>query len=219
MNEIDPQTPWSRQIAAVAFKHWVLKGFGITVFISLFFVAYFYLLKNPAYPITLMPIIGLDRLIGFQPLALPVYLSIWVYVSLPQALLATRRELYVYATAMAATCLAGLTVFYFWPTAVPPANIDWAQFPDVSFLKSIDATGNACPSLHVATTVISAAWVHHVLRRFGAPWWILIVNWAWCTGIVYSTLATRQHVAVDVLAGLALGVLAAYLSLRQRVLG
>jgi membrane-associated phospholipid phosphatase len=56
-----------------------------------------------------------------------------------------------------------------------------------------------------------------LLRRFGAPLWMLIFNGAWCIGIVYSTLATRQHVAVDVLAGLLLGALAAYLSLRHRV--
>ena len=35
--------------------------------------------------------------------------------------------------------------------------------------------------------------------------------------IIYSTLVTRQHVAVDVLAGLMLGVMAAYLSLRHRM--
>ena len=40
-----------------------------------------------------MPVIWLDRLIGFQPQALPIYLSMWVYVSLPPALLSTRREL------------------------------------------------------------------------------------------------------------------------------
>ena len=121
------------------------------------------------------------------------------------------------AVAMAGTCLAGLIVFYFWPTAVPAANIDWAQYPDVAFLKSMDASGNACPSLHVATAVFSGIWLHHLLRRFGAPLWILILNWAWCIGIVYSALATRQHVAVDVLAGLVLGVPAAGLSLRHRV--
>jgi len=81
----------------------------------------------------------------------------------------------------------------------------------------MDASGNACPSLHVATAVFSAIWLHHLLRRFGAPPWILIANWVWCSGIVYSALATRQHVAVDVLAGLVLGVLAATLSLRHRV--
>ena len=217
LNENSRQTPWYRQAAAVILTHIHLKSIGTMLFIGLFFGAYFYLLKTPAYPATVMPITLLDRLIGFQPLALPMYLSLWVYVSLPPALLATRRELYGYGLAMAGTCLAGLTVFYFWPTAIPAADIDWAQYPDVAFLKSMDASGNACPSLHVATAVFSGIWLHHLLRRFGAPLWMLSVNWVWCIGIVYSALATRQHVAVDVLAGLALGVLAATLSLRHRV--
>lgn len=210
-------TPWYRQIAAVLCRHVYLKGIGTTLFIGLFFGAYFYLLKNPAYPPTVMPFTWLDRLIAFQPQALPFYLSMWVYVSLPPALLATRRELALYGLVIAATCLAGLIVFYFWPTAVPAADIDWAQSPDLGFLKSIDASGNACPSLHVTTAVFSGVWLHHLLRRFAAPRWILIVNWAWCIGIVYSTLATRQHVVVDVLAGLALGLPAAWLSLRHRL--
>ena len=217
LNENSQQTPWYRQAAAVMSTHVYRKSIGTTLFISLFFSAYFYLLKQPTYPATVMPITSLDRLIGFQPLALPLYLSLWVYVSLPPALLATQRELYGYALVMAGTCLAGLIVFYFWPTLVPAADIDWALYPEVEFLKSIDASGNACPSLHAATAVFSGIWLHHLLRRFGAPPWILMFNWLWCTGIVYSALATRQHVAVDVLAGLVLGVLAATLSLRHRV--
>ena len=216
LSENNLQTPWYRQAAAVIAMHLYLKSIGTTLFIGLFFGAYFYLLKRPAYPTTVMPITLLDRLIGFQPLALPWYLSLWVYVSLPPALLATRRELYGYGLAMAGTCLAALIVFYFWPTAVPAANIDWAQYPDVAFLKSMDASGNACPSLHVATAVFSGIWLYYLLRRFGAPPWILILNWTWCIAIVYSAMATRQHVAVDVLAGLALGVPAACLSLRRR---
>lgn len=217
LNEDSQQMPWYRQAAAVIPMHMHLKGIGTMLFIGLFFGAYFYLLKAPAYLITVMPITLLDRLISFQPLTLPMYISLWVYVSLPPALLATRRELYGYGLAMAGTCLAGLIVFYFWPTAVPAANIDWAQYPDVDFLKSMDASGNACPSLHVATAIFSGIWLHHLLRRFGTPLWMLTFNWTWCIGIIYSTLATRQHVAVDVLAGLVLGVLGAYLSLRQRM--
>ena len=217
LNENSQQMPWYRQAAAVIPMHMHLKSIGTMLFISLFFGAYFYLLKAPAYLTTVMPITVLDRLIGFQPLTLPMYISLWVYVSLPPALLATRRELYGYGLAMAGTCLAGLIVFYFWPTAVPAANIDWAQYPDVDFLKSMDASGNACPSLHVATAIFSGIWLHHLLRRFGTPLWMLTFNWTWCIGIIYSTLATRQHVAVDVLAGLVLGVLGAYLSLRQRM--
>lgn len=213
------KTPWHRQAAAAITIHMYLKSIGTMLFIGLFFGAYFHLLKSPAYPPTVMPLILLDRLIGFVPQALPVYLSLWVYVSLPPALLETRRELYGYGLSMTVTCLSGLIVFYFWPTAVPAAHIDWALYPDMDFLKNMDASGNACPSLHVTTAVFSGIWLHHLLRRFGAPPWILIFNWAWCIGIVYSTLATRQHVALDVLAGLALGVLAAYLSLRLNATG
>ena len=208
------QTLWYRHIAAVVFKHGYLKGIGITVFISLFFAAYFHLLNHPAYPTTVMPIIWLDRLIGFQPLALPFYLSIWLYVSLPPALLATRRDLYFYAIAITGTCLSGLIIFYFWPTVVPAANIDWTQSPDMAFLKSIDASGNACPSLHVAFAVFAAAGLARELRAIGAPGWLRALNASWCIGIVYSTIATRQHVALDVLAGSALGALVAALHLR-----
>ena len=216
MTQIDSAAPWYRQATAALAKHGVLKAIGSMLFIGVFFGAYFYLLKNPAYPTTVMPFTLLDQMIDFQPHAMPLYLSLWIYVSLPPALLASRRELYGYGAAMAGTCLAGLFIFYLWPTAVPAADIDWALYPGVDFLKNIDASGNACPSLHVATAIFSGIWLHHLLRRFGAPLWILSFNWVWCSGILYSTLATRQHVAVDVLAGLALGVLGAYLSLRQR---
>ncbi|MFC1719622.1 phosphatase PAP2 family protein [Pseudomonadota bacterium] len=209
---------WYRLMAAAATRHLLMKSLGTTLFIGVFFVAYFYLLKNPAYPTSIMPFTWVDRMIPFQPLALPLYFSLWLYVSLPLGLLSTRREMYGYGLAMATTCLVGLVFFYFWPTVVPAANIDWARYPNVIFLKDLDASGNACPSLHVTTAIFSGICLHQVLRRFGTPTWLLIFNILWCAGIIYSTLATRQHVAVDVLAGLALGSLAAYLSLRLGIL-
>ena len=42
------------------------------------------------------------------------------------------------------------------------------------------------------------------LRSVDAPGWVLALNWLWAAGIVYSTLATRQHVLRDVLGGTAL---------------
>ena len=209
-------TPWYRQIAAVIPRHIALKSVGTMLFIGLFFGAYFYLLKDPAYPTTVMPLTLLDHLIGFQPQSLPLYISLWLYVSLPPALLATKRELYGYGLSMAVTCTAALIIFYFCPTAVPAAHINWALYPDMNSLKNMDDSGNACPSLHVATAVFSGFWLHYLLRRFDAPLWLLAFNLTWCIGILYSTLATRQHVALDVLAGIALGMSSAYLSLRYR---
>ena len=211
------QAPWYRRIAAAIIQHVYLKSIGIPLFIGVFFGAYFYVLKTPAYPTTVMPFTWLDQMIGFQPWAMSLYVSLWVYVSLPPALLVTRRELYRYGMAMAGTCLVGLLVFYFWPTAVPAADIDWARYPGVDFLKNVDAAGNAFPSLHVATALFSGLWLDHLLRRFGAPRWSRLVNGVWCIGIIFSTLATRQHVVVDVWGGLMLGGAAAWLSLRHDV--
>ena len=216
MNENKPQLNWYQLAAKAIPKHVYLKSIGTTLFITVFFGAYFYLLKHPAYPITVMRITQLDQMIGFQPLALPVYVSLWFYVSLPPALFSTRRELYQYGAAMALMCITALIIFYLWPTAVPVANIDWSQYPNVNFLKNVDASGNACPSLHVATAFFSGIWLHYLLRRFGAPPWILIINSIWCMAIIYSTIAIRQHVAVDIWAGLALAGLAGLISLRYR---
>ncbi|MDO8249664.1 MAG: phosphatase PAP2 family protein [Rhodoferax sp.] len=216
MRDSHPPLAWYRQLVAVVPQHLWLKATVTPLFIALFFGAYLYLLKSPVYPITVMPVTVLDQFIGFQPRAIWLYVSLWVYVSLPPALLGTRRELFDYAAAMAAACLMGLLIFYFWPTAVPAAQVDWALHPGMDFLKSMDAGGNAFPSLHVATAAFSAVWFNFILSRFGAPRSVLGLNWAWCAGIVYSTVAIRQHVVVDVIAGLVLGTLVAYLSLRRR---
>lgn len=207
---------WVRRAASAFISHWGLKAIGIPALIGAFFVAYFYLLRHPAFPVSVMPLTALDRLIAFEPRALPLYLSIWIYVSLPPALLTTRRELKAYALDIGLTCLLGLLVFYFWPSTVPTGEIDWALSPAVGLLKDMDAAGNACPSLHVATAAFSCCWLAHLLRRLDAPRGVLFLNALWFIGIAWSTLATRQHVLIDVVAGLTLGLLAATLSLRWR---
>ena len=183
------------------------------LFLLVFFAGYIYLLHHPFFPVTEMPLTLLDHLIGFQPRALFLYVSLWVYVSLPPSLQATRAELFYYGWAVGALCVVGLACFLLWPTAVPAANIDWERAAGFSILKGVDAAGNACPSLHVATAVFSAVWLNRQLLEVDAPRYVRLCNWAWCAGIAYSTLATKQHVAVDLYAGAALGWFAASLSL------
>lgn len=198
-------------------SQWLLKSIGTTIFITVFFLFYLYLLKNPFFPVTVMPLTALDRAIGFQPWTLVLYVSLWVYVGLPPALMETRRQLINYGWAAGALCLAGLVIFLVWPTAVPPPDIDWDRYPGFGFLKDIDDAGNACPSLHVATAIYSAIWLERLLREMGRGTVIRILNWLWCVGIVYSALATKQHVAVDAYAGAMLGILGAALSLQPGV--
>ncbi|MDE2585214.1 MAG: phosphatase PAP2 family protein, partial [Betaproteobacteria bacterium] len=103
----------------------------------------------------------------------------------------------------------GLSCFLFWPTAVPSGTLDWNAFPGSEILQGVDAAGNACPSLHVATAVFSGVWLHRLLGQIEGPRTLQLVNLGWCCAIVYSTLAIKQHVALDMLAGTVLGLAAA----------
>lgn len=194
---------------------WCFKAAGTTAFMTLFFWGYLSLLHQPLFAVTVMPLTVIDRWVGFQPVFLPFYLSLWLYVSLPPAFLQSRRELLAYGWHVGLLCLLGLLVFLLWPTVIPETRIDWASFPGVSALKTLDAAGNAFPSLHVATAVFSALWLHRQLPEMGAGRGLLLFNAVWCLAIVYSTLAIKQHVFLDVLAGLLLGGGAALWSLRR----
>jgi len=207
-------TGWLRPAGVRVLTWWPVKLIGTAGGMTLFFSVYFWVLQHPLAPVTIMPLTAVDRWIGFQPAALPVYLSLWVYVSLAPALLINRRELISFGLAWVALSVVGLGIFLCWPTAVLQSGVDWSQHPHFAFLKSVDAAGNACPSLHVAFAVFSAVWVGRSLRELGAGRGLRALNWLWCLGILYSTMATGQHVFLDVLAGTALGVLVAVVHLR-----
>ncbi len=205
---------WLHQVGARVLVWWPAKMIGITLGMTAFFIVYFQLLHHPLFPVTTMPLTALDRLIGFRPEALPLYLSLWFYVCLAPALVINRRELISYGLAAVALSVIGLGIFLFWPTIVPRPEVDWSLHPSFMFLKSVDASGNACPSLHVAFAVFTAVWFGRILRQMGAGRLVHVLNWVWCVGILYSTVATNQHVALDVLAGAALGALVATMHLR-----
>jgi len=202
-----------RARSRIAFK-WPTKMTGTVVIMAGFFVAYFWLLDHPRYPPTPVPRVFLDRMVPFQPSALALYVSLWVYAPLAPALMRSRREMWSFALAAVALSLAGFAVFYLWPTTLPKPDVATPAAPSLFFLKGVDASGNAFPSLHVAFAVFSAPWVGRMLREIGAGPFVRALNWAWCLGIIYSTLAIRQHVALDALSGAALGAAAAALHMR-----
>lgn len=206
-----PRGPFMRVLIR-SFTHFWLKSLGTAGFMYLFFRAYFYLLMHPSGPVTTIPATALDHWIGFQPWTLPLYLSLWVYVSLPVALLATKEEVVRYGWRIALLCLVGLGIFLLWPTRMSPIGIDLIAHPEFSILKGLDAAGNACPSLHVATAFFSAIWLDRIGKAMGLGAGFRLFSAVWCAGIVFSTIGTGQHVAIDVLGGLLLGGLGGVLS-------
>lgn len=204
---------WLRQAKYRAFRLWPLKTLGITGFMLLFFLGYFGVMQHPLATPTVMPLTIIDEWIPFTPAAFGFYASLWLFVSLPPAFLLDLRQLLGYGLWIGALCISSLIVFWVWPTTIPPFGLDWEQYPTIAKIKGFDISGNACPSLHVATAVFSAAWLHHILRLINAPRWMAIANWIYCLIIIWSTIAIRQHVAIDAIAGTAVGLTFAQLSL------
>jgi hypothetical protein len=208
--------PWQTLLGQRMRYLWWLKFLGVCAFMWLFFIGYFHTLRNPPREVMLMPLTWLDGAVAFQPRALWIYLSLWVYIGVAPGLLSAFRDLLMYTLWIGALCAVGLACFHFWPTAVPRPAMDLSGYPGFALLQGVDATGNACPSLHVATAAFTALWVEHLLRVIGAPAWLRWSNGLWVGAIVWSTLATKQHVVWDAAGGLALALVFAALSLAGR---
>ena len=210
-------TCWLGQLQPRLAAHWCLKAAAIPVGAAGFFVVFFWLLNHPVFPVTRLPDSPLDRLIDFHPAAILPYASLALYVLLVPALLRGRREITAYSAAALALAVAGLGVFLFWPTAISRPAIDWPWPRSVEFLAQVDAPGNACPALPVAFAMLTAIWLERLLRQAAAPDGVRLLNGVWAAAIVYSTVATKQHGAVGVLAGITLGLAGALWYPRQPV--
>jgi membrane-associated phospholipid phosphatase len=183
---------------------------------GLFFMAYFAVQRHPSHAALVMPRTALDLSIPFQPLALLAYVTLWIYLGVGPGLQRTAREFAVYGAWLGGMCVSALAIFYFWPTRVPLSMAIANGFPGFSTLHRVDETGNACPSMHVAVAIFTVVRVDELLRSMQLPATLRVVNAAWFALIVYSTLATKQHVVLDVIAGAMLGLMFAAMSLRWR---
>jgi len=207
-------TRWLRALWLRCKTLWPLKLVGNTVATIGFFPLYFWIMKN-AGQAWVLPLTAFDRLIAFWPAVLPIYLSLWGYIALPVLLAKDKRELWSFSFGCAAMTALALVVFWFMPTAIPNFTIDATPGTSLHFLKTVDSAGNAFPSLHVSFSVFTCIVLARQLRDAGAPAWLRLFNVAWAVAIVYSTMAVRQHVLIDVLGGLALGLALGFVS-RER---
>lgn len=206
---------WHHQIADRVVYLWPLKAFGTMTFMVLFFWGYFTVLHNPLTPPLVMPVTWLDTWIGFSPSAFPAYVSLWVYVSLAPALMGNLRALRGFGLWMGGLCVFCLAIFWLFPTSIPPFPIDLNAYPEFAIIKGLDASSNAFPSLHVATAVFSAFWLNRLFGQINAPRTLQWLSALQCSVIIWSTIATRQHVVLDAIGGVVVGTVFAALSFRQ----
>ena len=158
-----------------------------------------------------VPELALDRAVPLQPAWMLVYGSQWIFSFLPvfvvRGVELRRRTVLAYLTIV----LVAYAGFLAYPTLAPRPPVvpgDGFFAWGLRFVYDTDPPYNCFPSLHVAYSFLAALTSHRVHRGLG----IAALSWATLVGI--STLYTKQHYVVDVVAGIIIAVAAWAIFLR-----
>lgn len=159
------------------------------------------------------PELFLDRLVPLRPSWALIYGALYLFLIL-LPVVAVRQEEHIRRTVAAylTVWITAYVCFLLLPTRAPrPAEVPGGGFGawSLGLLYAADPPYNCFPSLHVAHSFVSALTCHRLHRGLGRA------TLAAASLVALSTLYTKQHYALDVLAGILLAYGAHALFLRR----
>lgn len=177
----------------------------------IFWSLYLFLSRNSIIKVHELPMTALDRWAGYHPSPWAwIYESIFLLTGVAPWLIVSREQLRRYLTGFAMLSLISFVVFVIFPVASPrPEGMEASAF--LLFITHIDGPLNAFPSLHAGCLIFNLALIHRLFGRQLHPF-ISVALWIWAGLILFATLATKQHYAVDLLVGGLLGWVADWLA-------
>jgi membrane-associated phospholipid phosphatase len=195
-SSVDSEKSWVARIAGL----WREK-LCLTVALNIvFWSAYFFLSRHALLRVHSLPMTWLDNWAGFRP-----YPWVWIYESnflLVGAIpwfIVTRDELRRCVAGFILLAAVSFAIFVVFPVASPrPADLGTNPF--MLFIAQADGPLNAFPSLHASTLIFTLALAKRLFgRRLSPVVFAALILWAGL--ILFGTLATKQHYAIDLLAG------------------
>jgi membrane-associated phospholipid phosphatase len=149
-----------------------------------------------------------DRVVPFLPWTVFLYLSDYLLIFVSFLLCRSKagaiRFLATQLSVIAFATLMHWAVPIAFPRELYPLPPGLAALPALAMdlLRGFDAATSCMPSLHVAGAVLAALLIRRE-RPKAFPWLL-----TWAAVVAVSTLTTKQHYLLDVLAGVALAVVA-----------
>jgi membrane-associated phospholipid phosphatase len=202
----DDTTPMTMgEVISRARANLVLKV-GLSVGLTLLFaVCYVLPQRVPVFPATAMRETWLDRAIPFEPGAIYVYESLLLLMPIAPWMMRSADRLKRYSLGLAAMDLIGAAFFVLLPTSVPRPQVSHDAHTLYGLVVALDANLNAFPSLHAAYALFHGAWCQGMFCT-GKGRASRVFFWCWAWGIVVSTLLVKQHVVIDCVGGVVLGL-------------
>lgn len=192
---------WPARVTAC----WQLKLLLSFLALLLFWTGYFLMGHYPLMPVHTLPQSWIDRWIGFHPdVWVWIYQSVYLPMNLIPWLSERREDLWRYVNGFAVLSLISFAIFIVYPVRGPMPQVTHPAGMYGLLLK-YDVPLNAMPSLHAGLLIYTLAYGTRILGNQIPPGMrTLCVLWA--GAILYATLATKQHYAVDIVAGSCLGL-------------
>jgi membrane-associated phospholipid phosphatase len=187
---------------------------GALVFLLAFFM-YHYTNHYPVFTPRELPYLWVDASIPFLPWTVLIYVSEYFFFAAVYLTCRDMENINKYVYSFLATQAFSCLIFLFWPTVFPrdlfPIPTDLPPFLQTvwRWLRIQDAATNCFPSLHVSTVYLSA-YIFRDEQQEKFPFFI-----TWGTLIALSTLPTKQHYFVDIIAGWLLSLVAYWLFHRK----
>lgn len=198
-------------------SQWWLKVL-LTIVLGGAFLPYFLLQQFPLGTPRTPPSCVLDDVARFDPRWVFVYQSIYLPFNLVPWLCWRRDQLVRYTRGYLVLLGVSFAIFAFFPS-LGPVRGDATGHGLYDLLCTLDTRGNACPSLHAGLI----AYTFVVATSLSLRSTSLVVLALWSMVTLYSTLALRQHYAIDLLAGgvlgLACGAVAGWVPMASSVIG
>jgi membrane-associated phospholipid phosphatase len=187
---------------------WRLKLASGIVMNVVFWAGYLFLSRHALFPLHALQLTPLDEWAGFHPRGwVWAYESAFLLSGIVPWLIETREDVWRYVRGFAGMCVLSFVVFAIFPVA-SPRPVELNAYPTTLFLTRWDGPFNAFPSLHAGCLVYVLGTVWKLFGRV-CPRLVKFFLVVWAVLILFATLATKQHYAIDLLAGGLVGAVAA----------
>lgn len=188
-------------------NRWIVGGIWTVIAVFLYLSTNHYPIFTPR----LLPMTSLDEAIPFIPQTIFIYLSEYPLFISVYLLAKELRNLNKYLYSFLFLQVVSVTIFLLFPTTYPrdlfplPDTLDRFSHYAFSSLRETDTPNSCLPSLHVSSCYLSAfVFLDEQKKKF----WTFFI---WATLVGVSTLTTKQHYIIDVIAGLGMAMIAYWL--------
>jgi len=167
---------------------------------------YLFAQRFPIFTARELPLTWVDDAIPFIPTTIWIYTSEYFFFLAVFLIVRGEQALNEYFYAWIILQIICIPIFWLWPTIFPrhlfglPNELDTMSYFVFANMRVTDLASNCFPSLHVSGVFVSAL----VLRKHSKTFLPFLI---WAVIISASTLTTKQHYFVDVVAGLILAIL------------